>query len=84
MRQLRNDEVRADELYCVAYLPGLSEYRWGIYWTDGIADRVPGYLVQRAIGAVSPLAVFEMGARLAWQNKRPVIVERKEKPARRR
>jgi len=78
MRQLRNDEVREDELYCVAYLPGLTELRWGVMWRDGIAHRVPGHIVLRAIHAVSPLAIFPDEACVEWSRGRPVLSVRED------
>jgi hypothetical protein len=67
---LTPDKVKEHALYTLAYRPGLTGHRLGVYWQDGVAGPVPGYMVKQMIGKMD-FHVFDYPCDLDWQNAVP-------------
>lgn len=64
------NKVREDALYTLAYRPGLTGHRQGVYWHDGLAGPVPGYMVKAMVGKMD-FHIFDYPCDLQWKNAVP-------------
>ena len=68
---LTKRQVSPHSLYTLAYRPGLTGSRLGLYWHDGVTGPVPGRQVLELVGQMD-FHIFDYPCEIDWDRRIPV------------